>query len=123
MSSVARSMPASAKAWSVGAKSVNGPSPWRVSSNSAWMTAATSELWIPVHCAVRGRSLGVEVGVRTLSITWMIPLLVSTSARVTFAPFTITPVPTVKPRGCPLTASAVMHSVTAEAGTALGTTW
>ena len=35
VSSEARSMPASAKAWSVGAKSVNGPSPCNVSNNSA----------------------------------------------------------------------------------------
>ena len=87
------------------------------------MTAATSEVWMPVHCAVRGRSFGVSDGDNTLSITWMIPLLVFTSAIVTFAPFTITPVPTVKARGCPFTASALMHSVTAEAGTAPGTTW
>ena len=49
VSSEARSIPASANAWSVGANRVNGPSPCRVVSNSAWITAATSESWIPVH--------------------------------------------------------------------------
>ena len=66
---------------------------------------------------------GVAVGVSTVSITWMIPLLVLTSAEVTVAPFTMTLSPTVNESGCPFTAVAVMHSVTAEAGTALGTTW
>ena len=43
VSSEARSIPASAKAWSVGAKTVNGLSPERVASKSAWITAETKE--------------------------------------------------------------------------------
>ena len=70
-----------------------------VGSKSACITPATRELWIPVHCAVRGISLGVSDGVRTLSITWMRPLLATTSVKVTFASFTITVEPTVNERG------------------------
>ena len=116
-------MPASANAWSVGAKSVNGPSPWSVPSNSAWMTAATRELWIPVHCAVRGISFGVDVGVRTLSMTWITPLLVATSAVTTVAPLTMTLSPTVKESGFPLTVGADIQSVTFAAGTSPLSTW
>ena len=39
----ARLIPASVNAWSVGAKTVNGPSPSRVDTRSAWAKAATSE--------------------------------------------------------------------------------
>ena len=48
LSSAARSIPAAVNASSVGAKTVNGPSPWRVVSSSACTTAATSAVWIPV---------------------------------------------------------------------------
>ena len=100
VSSAARSIPASVNAWSVGAKTVNGPSPCRVVNSSAWITAATSELCSPVHCAVRGISLGVSVGINTLSITCISPLLEMTSVIITLASFTITPdSPTVKDRG------------------------
>ena len=44
VSSEAKSIPASVNAWSVGAKTVNGPVPWSVSNSSAWITPATSEL-------------------------------------------------------------------------------
>ena len=76
-----------------------------------------------VHCAVRGMSFGVDVGVSTLSITWITPLLVLTSAKVTLALFTMTPSPTVNAIGFPLTVLAVKHSVTAEDGTFPATTW
>ncbi len=66
----ARSMPASAKAWSVGAKTVKGPGPWRVAKSSAWITAATKLSWMPVDWAVEGMSTG---GISTLSMTWMMP--------------------------------------------------
>ncbi len=99
VSSAAKSIPASANAWSVGAKTVKGPSPCSVVSNSACITAATSELCTPVHCAVRGISLGVEVGDRTLSITCIIPLLAITSAWITLASLTITPSLTVNDNG------------------------
>ena len=68
-------------------------------------------------------SFGVAVGIRTLSITWITPLLVLTSAKVTLAPFTITPSPTVNDIGFPLTVFADIHSVTAVEGTAPETTW
>ncbi len=87
------------------------------------MTAATSESWIPVHCAVRGISFGVSVGINTLSITWMTPLLVATSGSVTVAPLTVTVSPTPNESVFPLTAVAVLHSSTAEEGTSLPTTW
>ena len=48
LSSAARSIPAAANASSVGAKTVNGPSPCNVVNSSAWTTAATKEVWIPV---------------------------------------------------------------------------
>ena len=99
VSRAARSMPASAKAWSVGAKTVNGPSPCRVSSSPACTTAETKDVWLPVHEAVRGMSFGVSVGVSTLSMTWMMPLLVLTSGIVTVASLTITPPSTVKASG------------------------
>ena len=67
-------------------------------------------------------SFGVSEGVKTLSITCITPLLVATSAIVTLASFTITPLPTVKESGCPLTASAARHSVTAEEGISPETT-
>ena len=38
-----RSIPASAKAWSVGANTVNGPVPCKVVTKPAWDNAATSE--------------------------------------------------------------------------------
>ena len=41
VSRAVRSMPASMKAWSVGAKRVKGPLPCSVSSRSAWTTALT----------------------------------------------------------------------------------
>ena len=56
-------------------------------------------------------------------MTWITPLLVLTSARVTFAPLTITPLPTVKDRDWPLTAVTDKHSVTALDGTSPETTW
>ena len=62
-------------------------------------------------------------GIRTLSITWMIPFEAMTSARMTFASFTITPSPTVKVKSSPFTAAATNPSVTAEDGTAPDTTW
>ena len=68
-------------------------------------------------------SFGVSVGVNTLSMTWMTPLLVATSGRVTVAPLTVTASPTPKERVSPLTAVAVPHSATSEDGTFPDTTW
>ena len=75
-----------------------------------------------MHCAVRGRSLGVSVGMSTLSMTWMMPLLVMTSVAVTVAPFTMTVAPTSNERAWPLTVCALMQSVTSAAGTEAATT-
>ena len=78
---------------------------------------------MPVHCAVRGISFGVVVGVKTVSMTWITPLLVATSANVTVAPFTVTVSPAPNESVAPLAAVAVPHSSTAEDGTFPGTTW
>ena len=75
-----------------------------------------------VHCAVLGILFGVDVGVRTLSMTWITPLLVPTSASVTDASLTMTPSPTVKEIGFPLIVVADIHSVTALDGTSPMTT-
>ena len=56
-------------------------------------------------------------------MTWMMPLLVATSATLTLASLTITPPATVKDSGWPLIAVALMHSDTLAAGTAPATTW
>ena len=53
----------------------------------------------------------------------MIPFEAGTSARTTFASFTLTPSPTEKDRASPLTAVADIPSVTADDGTAPATTW
>ena len=45
---VDKSIPASVNAWSVGANTVNGPSPCRVETRLAFARAATSEAWTPV---------------------------------------------------------------------------
>ena len=69
-------------------------------------------------------SFGVSVGLNTLSMTWMIPLLVGTSVAVTLASLTITPLtPTEKESGFPLTAVVDKHSVTFAAGTSPAITW
>ena len=68
-------------------------------------------------------SFGASDRVSTLSITWIIPLLVATSAVITVASLTMTLSPTVKAKGCPLTEFALMQSVTLAAGTSPATTW
>ena len=52
----------------------------------------------------------------------MTPLLVETSGSVTVASLTMTPPSTVNDNGCPFTAVADKHSVTALAGTSPETT-
>ena len=62
VSNADKSIPAAAKASSVGAKTVNGPSPCRVVTRSAWASAATRELWIVVALAVIAMSTaGVQM--------------------------------------------------------------
>ena len=51
-----RSIPAAVNASSVGANTVNGPSPDSVSIRSARSRAATKESWIPVPAAFDGIS-------------------------------------------------------------------
>ncbi len=109
VSKVVRSIPKSANAWSVGANTVNGPSPCRVETNPACAKAATKAVWFPVPEATVGMSSAG--GVRTLSITWIIPFEAGTSARVTLASLTMTPCPTEKVRSSPLYAPTVMPSV------------
>ena len=62
------------------------------------------------------------MGVSTLSMTWITPLLASTSAPVTVASLTITVVPTVNDSGLLFSASADIQSVTADDGTVPETT-
>ena len=56
VSNSAKSIPAAANAASVGAKTVNGPSPCRVSTSPACVSAATNESWTPVAAAFVGIS-------------------------------------------------------------------
>ena len=56
VSKEARSIPASAKAASVGAKTVNGPSACSAVTRSAWESAATRASCSPVFCAFVGMS-------------------------------------------------------------------
>ena len=68
-------------------------------------------------------SLGASDGVRTVSITWMSPLLVATSAIVTVASLTITESPTVKANVWPFAAVVVIQLLSAVDGTSPNTTW
>ena len=75
----------------------------------------------PSASVTSGSSAG---GISTLSMTWITPLDAITSAEVTFASLTATtPLVTVKDRSSPLSASAVIPSVTSEAVTSPLTTW
>ena len=76
---------------------------------------------MPVVWAVAGISTG---GVSTLSITWIKPLLVTTSVMVTLAPPSETPLASaVIFILSPLAISASIPSVIALAGTSDATTW
>ena len=114
---VDRSIPASVNAWSVGAKTVNGPSPCKVATNDACVKAETRVLWSPVDAAVAAISTGPCGGINTLSMTWIMPLLVATSAPVTVASLTFTPLVKSKVKSSPFSAVAVMPLVRAEEGT------
>ena len=52
----AKSIPAAVNASSVGANTVNGPSPESVETSPAWLNAATRELCTPVPTALVGMS-------------------------------------------------------------------
>ena len=68
VSKVERSIPAAVNASSVGANTVNGPSPCNVVTRSALVNAATSESWTPVPVAMVGMSTKSAGGVRTASM-------------------------------------------------------
>ena len=75
LSSAAKSIPASVKAWSVGANTVNGPSPSSVATNSACVSAATNESCDPVFAAFVGMSsvssataIGEKISIAVISI-------------------------------------------------------
>ena len=75
---------------------------------------------MPVACAVAGMSTG---GVKTLSITWMIPLDARTSAVVTWAaPTETAPLLTVNLTLSPFTVVAIIPSLTSADGTEPETT-
>ena len=102
---------------------MNGPSPCSVLTKSALTRAATNDSCTPVDIATAAISTRSAGGISTLSMTWITPLVVITSARITLASLTITPSPTEKLRSSPLTAAAVIPSVTADDSTLPETTW
>ena len=70
VSKEARSIPAAAKAASVGAKTVNGPSACSADTKFACVSAATSASCSPVLCAVVGMSLdssAATIGLRDIA--------------------------------------------------------
>ena len=114
-----KSIPASVNAWSVGANTVNGPSPCKVDTKLALDSAATKAVCTPVPSATVGMSNRSAGGISTASITWMTPLDDATSAVVTVAPPIITASSvTVNDASSPLTIVTVKPSVTSAAFTA-----
>jgi len=87
----------------VGAKTVNGPGPERVSTKSATESAATSVVSLLAtaregmselaHLSIRIESRALSEGMRTWSITCTTPLKAATSAVVTVASFIFTAPP------------------------------
>src|SRR5690606_25039918 len=78
------------------------------------------------HAGLRGvgRADAQPSGMRTVSITWMTPLLAATSVAVTRAPSTVTPSPeAAMARFPPCTVVAESIAATRDAGTLPGTTW
>ena len=70
VSKEARSIPAAAKAASVGAKTVKGPSACSAVTRSAWARAATNESCSPVFCAFVGissDSSAATIGLRDIA--------------------------------------------------------
>ena len=126
-----------ANASSVGAKTVNGPSPCNVSTRPAASSAATNVVNLPSltasstmsGCATGSGSVVSSIavsgcGISTVSITWMTPLDASMSAISTVA----SPIETVPPsteiaRLSPCTVSAESSVTTCSELTAPATTW
>ena len=79
MSKEARSIPAAANAASVGAKTVNGPSPFSAVTRSAWFSAATRESCCPVFCAFVGMSS--DSSAATIGLSDIAPMV-----KVTYIP-------------------------------------
>ena len=108
----------------MGAKTVNGPSACSADTRFACVSAATRESCAPVDAAVAGMSRTSAGGMRTLSITWITPLLAGTSASVTVAsPMLTAPSATVKVASSPFSIVTVSPSVTAEDSTDPEYTW
>merc|ERR1711904_446626 len=72
------------KAASVGANTVNGPAPFKASTNPAVWSASTSTVKLPALIAVSTVS-GMTGGRSTESMTWITPLLHDMSAALTLA--------------------------------------
>ncbi len=111
-----------AKASSVGANTVNGPSPPRKSVSPAAPSAARSVPKPPASCAVWMMSKTTS-GKRTSSITWMTPFVASMSVAITVASSIMTVPPSaVMVTSAPLTVVAEESPTTSEARTRPGTT-
>jgi len=110
-----------AKASSVGAKTVKGPSPLRASTKPAACKAAAKVVKRPSATAVSTISAG---GRMTLSMTWMMPFEASISVIITSAWLTNTlPSTTLIATGSSAAVSALLSVTTCSAFTAPGTTW
>ena len=79
VSKEARSIPAAANAASVGAKTVNGPSPCSAVTRSAWSSAATRESCCPVSCAFV--SMSSDSSAATIGLSDIAPMV-----KVTYIP-------------------------------------
>ena len=86
----------------VGANTVNGPSPLKVSTRPAAVTAATSVEKSSLPAAMPTMVLLVP-GMMTVSITWITPLEPTMSVATTFAASTFTPPLVVRLSLSPLT--------------------
>ena len=125
VSNVDKSIPAAVNAASVGANTVNGPSPSKVVTRLAWISACTrAPTGVPGVEAVAGMSSSSAGGNRTASITCTTPLLAITSAVVTFAPsIETTPSWTWNVALSPFSIVTSSPSVTASDCTAPAKTW
>jgi len=113
-----------AKASSVGAKTVKGPSPLRVSTNSAAPRAAARVVKRPSATAVSTMSARSAGGRMTLSMTWMTPLSAMISVATTLASLIMTlPMSTLMATFLPNNVSASVRLTTSAANTDPETTW
>ena len=124
-------------------RTVNGPSPERVSAKSAAVTAATRVLKMPASTAISTIFLGADasvaavvvagssgvagsvqvVGTMTLSRTWMMPFDATISGAITLEPSKVIPSgPTTAASSCPESA-LTGPVVTSVLGTLPAMTW